>query len=163
MPVAILGARIDPKALDGPLPFRYSSFTTHFWEMRMATDVQPAQSRAGFTLRLDEVVIDCGEPCALATFWSEALGYELAECDEDVASIEDPSGTGPSMLFQRVPETKSAKNRVHLDLNVGSGDLETAVAQLISLGARRVEVGQASDPWWVVLADPEGNEFCVVA
>lgn len=123
---------------------------------------QPAHSGVGINLRLDEVVMDCGDPCALATFWSEALGYELTECDDDIASIEDPSGTGPSILFQRVPEAKSVKNRVHFDLNVGGGDLEIAVAQLVSLGARKVDDREGIDRWWVVLADPEGNEFCVV-
>jgi hypothetical protein len=62
-----------------------------------------------------------------------------------------------------VPEAKSTKNRVHFDLNVGTGDLEPAVAQLVTLGATRVHVGDSGDRWWVVLADPEGNEFCVVA
>jgi hypothetical protein len=116
----------------------------------------------GLNLRLDEVVIDCSDPCVLANFWSEALGYELTECEDDIASIEDPGGPGPSIFFQRVPEAKSVKNRVHFDLNVGGGDLELAVAQLVSLGARRVDDGGTIDRWWVVLADPEGNEFCVV-
>jgi hypothetical protein len=131
--------------------------------MRVATDIQAVRAGVGITLRLDEVVVDCCDPCALATFWSEALSYEVTECDDDIASIEDPSGTGPSMFFQRVPEAKSTKNRVHFDLNVGTGDLEPAVAQLVTLGATRVHVGDSGDRWWVVLADPEGNEFCVVA
>ena len=129
----------------------------------MATDIRSVRAGAGITLRLDEVVMDCGDPCVLATFWAEALGYEITECDDDIASIEDPDGTGPSMFFQRVPEAKSAKNRVHFDLNVGNGDLEPAVGQLVSLGARKLHAGGGDDRWWVVLADPEGNEFCVVA
>jgi hypothetical protein len=117
----------------------------------------------GINLRLDEVVMDCGDPCRLATFWSEALDYELTECDEDIAAIEDPTGSGPSVLFQRVPEKKSAKNRVHLDLSIGSGDLELVVDHLLSMGATRVDTEDPKTRWWVVLADPEGNEFCVVS
>jgi hypothetical protein len=117
----------------------------------------------GINLRLDEVVMDCDDPCLLARFWSEALDYELTECDEDIAAIEDPTGSGPSVLFQRVPEKKSAKNRVHLDLSIGSGDLELAVDQLLSMGAKRVDSEDFRTRWWVVLADPEGNEFCVVS
>jgi hypothetical protein len=125
-------------------------------------EVQPLSTAPAVTLRLDEVVMDCGDPCILATFWSEALGYEVTECDDDVASIEDPSGTGPSLFFQRVPEAKSTKNRVHFDLNIGDGDLEPAVAKLVSLGASKVRLKESDGRWWVVLADPEGNEFCVV-
>jgi hypothetical protein len=126
----------------------------------------PAKKAAGpgvrVTLSLDEVVIDCGDPCALAKFWSEALGYQIAECDVDIASIEDPTGSGPGMFFQRVPERKAIKNRIHFDLSIWGGDLELAVDQLLSLGARRVEVGDDDVHWWAVLADPEGNEFCVI-
>jgi hypothetical protein len=106
--------------------------------------------------------MDCGDPCLLARFWAEALAYEVIECDEDLASIEDPAGASPGVFFQRVPEAKSAKNRVHFDLSVGGHDLEAAIAHLVSLGARRVDSGGEDLRWWVVLADPEGNEFCVV-
>jgi hypothetical protein len=128
----------------------------------MLTDLGSTHEDIGVGLRVDEVVVDCGNPCLLADFWSRVLGYQVFECDDDIASIEDPSDAGPSICFQRVAEAKSTKNRVHLDLRVASGDLDGTVAQLISLGARRVEVGQDENNWWIVLADPEGNEFCLV-
>jgi hypothetical protein len=132
-------------------------------EKSMLTDLGSTRRDGGISLRVDEVVIDCGNPCLLATFWARVLGYEVFECDEDIASIEDPTDIGPGICFQRVAEAKSAKNRVHLDLRVASGDLDATVAHLISLGASKVEVGQGVHSWWVVLADPEGNEFCLVA
>jgi predicted enzyme related to lactoylglutathione lyase len=124
-------------------------------------DRRTERAPATVGLRLDEVVVDSADPCVLATFWSEALGYELVECDDDVASIEDPTGGSPSLYFQRVPEAKSAKNRVHFDLSVGGEDMEVAIARLVSLGATRIDRGDDDVRWWAVLADPEGNEFCV--
>src|SRR5918999_5052194 len=131
-------------------------FDSHDLDLR--ADGPPS---TGMGLRLDEVAVDCADPCALAAFWSAALGYELVECDDDIASIEDPSGAAPSMYFQRVPEAKSTKNRVHFDLSIAGEDMEVAIARLISLGARRIDDGDDNVRWWAVLADPEGNEFCV--
>ena len=118
--------------------------------------------RPGSAIRFYEIVIDCSDPLSLAPFWAEALGYEIDELEEDVASIEHPTDDGPAICFQRVPESKQGKNRVHFDLNVDDDELENAVARLISLGAKQVDVGQGLDRAWVVLADPEGNEFCIV-
>ena len=118
--------------------------------------------RPGSAIRFYEIVIDCSDPLSLAPFWAEALGYEIDELEEDVASIEHPTDEGPAICFQRVPESKQGKNRVHFDLNVDDDELENAVARLISLGAKQVDVGQGLDRAWVVLADPEGNEFCIV-
>ena len=121
-----------------------------------------ASVRPGSAIRFYEIVIDCSNPLRLAPFWAEALGYEIDELEEDVASIEHPTDEGPAICFQRVPESKQGKNRVHFDLNVDDDELDGAVERLISLGARQVDVGQGVDRSWVVLADPEGNEFCIV-
>jgi hypothetical protein len=76
-------------------------------------------------------------------------------------AVVDPAGAGPRLFFQRVPEQKTAKNRVHLDVNVGKDRLDAKVAELVALGAtehgRREELGSS----WVVMRDPEGNEFCL--
>ena len=113
-------------------------------------------------IRFNEIVIDCSDPLTLAPFWAEALGYDIGELEEDVASIEHPTDEGPAICFQRVPESKQGKNRMHLDLNVDEDELESAVESLIALGASQIDVGQGVDRSWVVLADPEGNEFCIV-
>jgi hypothetical protein len=118
--------------------------------------------RPGSAIRFYELVIDCSDPLSLAPFWAEALGYEIGELEEDVASIEHPDDDGPAICFQRVPESKQGKNRVHFDLNVEDDELESAVERLKALGAKQVDVGQGLDRSWVVLADPEGNEFCIV-
>lgn len=111
------------------------------------------------TLKIDAVAIDCRDPRALATFWEGALGWRRTEDDPDEVAIEPTDGSVPPLLFLRVPEGKAVKNRLHLDLRPDDRDAE--VARLESLGARRVDVGQG-DVTWVVLADPEGNEFCVL-
>lgn len=114
------------------------------------------------SFRIEEIVIDCSDPGLLARFWSEALGYELCEVYPDEASIEDPQGTGPGIFFQKVPEAKMGKNRVHIDLTVPEGEFEASVEHLERVGATRVDVGQGPDRAWATMADPEGNEFCVV-
>lgn len=139
-----------------------------------------------------QVVFDCADPNKQAAFWAEALHYQLPkppgefktwedwarahgipeERWNDAASIEDPDGRQPRLYFQRVPEGKVAKNRMHLDLNVGGGrDVPAAermarvtaeVKRLKALGAsdRRGAIEQ-DDEFWVRMNDPEGNEFCV--
>jgi hypothetical protein len=125
-------------------------------------ELSPNRKQPGSAIRFYEIVIDCSDPLTLAPFWAEALGYEIDELEEDLASIDHPTDEGPAICFQRVPESKQGKNRVHLDLNVDENEFEGAVARLIALGARQVDVGQGADRSWVVLADPEGNEFCIV-
>ena len=128
----------------------------------MSTPETLGRATQGLTLKVEELVIDCCEPLPLAGFWAEVLGYEVYEEESDLASIEDPTGVGPAICFQRVPESKQVKNRVHLDLNVGEADLDPVVARLIELGATKVDESDHPDRSWVVMADPEGNEFCVV-
>jgi hypothetical protein len=139
-----------------------------------------------------QITFDCADPDRLATFWAAALGYEkqqppkgydswqafLAErgFPEDqwnsASAINDPEGSGPRIYFQRVPEPKTAKNRVHLDVNAGGGHgnppderrkrVNAAAERLIELGATAVSRADGHfGEYWVVMLDPEGNEFCV--
>ena len=118
-----------------------------------------------------QVTFDCAEPVAVARFWAETLGYE-AEYDDEragAAAATDPTGAGPRLYFQRVPEGKVVKNRVHLDVRVGTGlagaqrlaALEAECARLVPLGARRVRLLYDGTDSCIVMQDVEGNEFCV--
>ena len=110
------------------------------------------------SLRCQNITIDCSDPGLVARFWSEALQLPL-HGPEDGEWWLEPGGDSPDILFLAVPETKSVKNRVHLDLR--PDDQEAEVDRLTKLGATRVDIGQG-DVTWVVMADPEGNEFCVL-
>jgi hypothetical protein len=134
-----------------------------------------------------QVAFDCEDPHRQAAFWAAALHYEV-EHDEDAirqlladgiateadvmdldgtlvwrdgAACHDPTGHGPRLYFQRVPEAKVAKNRVHLDLHGPPGHREDEVARLEALGARALYEGSQGPHRWTTMADPEGNEFCV--
>ena len=116
-------------------------------------------------LRVQSVSFDCADAVALARFWSEALGWRITYEEDDEFVIEPPVGSRedgvvPDILFLPVPEGKVVKNRVHLDLR--PDDQAREVARLEALGAERVDVGQDESVTWVVMADPEGNEFCVL-
>lgn len=109
------------------------------------------------------ITFDAGDAANLAAFWSEALHREVNEgASEDFASIapRDGSETGPLLMFSKVPEGKSAKNRIHFDLK--STEVATETARLIALGATELRTLDANDGKWVSLADPEGNEFDLV-
>ena len=127
----------------------------------MAT-VPLQENQLGLSVRFDEIVVDCNDPATLARFWARALSYEIVDDEPDLASIEDPVADGPTMTFQRVAETKNGKNRVHFDLTVTDDTFERAKATLLGLGAHEVDVGQGEGCSWAVMADPEGNEFCLV-
>ena len=108
------------------------------------------------------VVVDSADPVRLGRWWAEALGYSVVF--EGPGEMAIAGGTAekpvwPGLVFVQVPDRKSVKNRLHIDLNPDDQDAE--VARLEGLGAIRVDVGQ-KDVRWVVLADPEGNEFCVL-
>ncbi len=108
-----------------------------------------------------ELVLDCADPEALAAFWAPALGYvNLGAAGAYVALFPDGS-PGPKMLLQRVDEPKSVKNRMHFDIEVP--DIETEAARLVDLGATRVSEGPCREHGssWILMSDPEGNEFCV--
>ena len=105
------------------------------------------------------IVVDSADHRALSRFWAEVLGYHVVfEADDEVAIAKD-EGTWPGLVFGPVPEGKSGKNRLHIDLN--PDDQGAEVARLEALGASRLDIGQGDVPW-VVMADPEGNEFCVL-
>jgi hypothetical protein len=109
------------------------------------------------SLRWEAVVVEAVDPSALARWWAAALGRPLA-ADQSFGVEVRPSDGGPALVF--VPGgRKAGKNRLHLDFHTGDQDEE--VERLLALGARRVDVGQGVVPW-VVLCDPEGNEFCVL-
>jgi len=139
-----------------------------------------------------QFTFDCADPAVMATFWAKALGYQLQAPPEgfesweqaleamgvpperrnDASAAVDPEGVGPRLFFQRVPEGKQVKNRVHLDVRAAPGltgdarmaALETEAEQLITHGATRLERHEPSPPLsmgHIVMADPEGNEFCL--
>ena len=113
--------------------------------------------------RLIAVAVDCRDPERLAAFWCAALGAEIDRCWRDAHGVEYVqigTGDGPLLLFQPVPEDRTGKNRLHLDVRPATGTQEGEVARLVDLGAT-VLSDEAEHPW-VVLADPEGNEFCVL-
>jgi hypothetical protein len=134
------------------------------------------------------LVLDCADPLRVGAFWRQALGYVEADPPDGYASwaeaaaaspvdgigyvITDPDGTRPSMLFQVVPEAKTAKNRLHVDIRLSAGvprpsaeerrRIDAGVRPLVELGATVLRRNQDPDDWFVVLQDPEGNEFCLV-
>ncbi len=138
-----------------------------------------------------QVTFDCADPAALSRFWSALLGYVEQPPPEGYASWEDwlhamnipeadwnsagaavdPDGVGPRMFFQRVPEGKVAKNRVHLDVNVGGGrgtpldqrraSVDSEAERAVSLGARELYRQEERGEYHITLQDPEGNEFCL--
>jgi catechol 2,3-dioxygenase-like lactoylglutathione lyase family enzyme len=126
------------------------------------------------TSRLTETTVDCSDPRALAAFWCAVLGYAVLE--ESADTVEIGPGVVPdqerlvdvrrgpvaaTIVFDRVPEPKSSKNRLHFDVSPIDTDRDAEVDRLLALGATRADIGQGPQPW-VVLADPEGNEFCVL-
>ena len=125
------------------------------------------------TSKLTEIAIDCADPLALARFWCSVLGYVVQDEEEEgVVTIgsplapegrERPGPVPPTLTFARVPEGKVVKNRLHLDVNPTDRDQDAEVQRLLDLGARHADVGQTGEESWVTLADPEGNEFCVLA
>lgn len=128
-----------------------------------------------------QVTFDADHPESLARFWALALGYvkqpppagfdtweafavahQIPEEEWGrVAALVDPDGTGPRIFFHQVPEGKTVKNRVHLDVNVGEDRIEEQVAALIAAGAAEIDRKAELGSRWVVMRDPEGNEFCV--
>ena len=137
-----------------------------------------------------QVTFDAADPATLAAFWIEALGYQIPPPPEghdswddwardmgipeenwnDARAIEDPDGVGPRIFIQKVPEPKTAKNRVHLDVNVSTRGapleekkqaVRAAVDRLVALGATEIETFDSRGEHWIVMQDPEGNEFCI--
>jgi hypothetical protein len=122
-----------------------------------------------------EISVDCMDPAGLARFWCAALGYSVLDATDGLVEVGPERGSdaelleavrrmpvAPSMFFALVPEGKTVKNRLHLDLSPVDCTQAEEVARLEVLGARRADVGQTGAESWVVMADPEGNEFCVL-
>lgn len=144
-------------------------------------------SSKGDPLPSVQIVFDCRDPHALVRFWAAALDMEREDHHEQVAQMldqgyaaeeetvtvegrrawkeaaacRDPRGRLPRLLFQQVPEPKTVKNRVHLDVHVGPEGRDSKVEELVSSGAQRLWEGQQGPFSWITLSDPEGNEFCV--
>ncbi len=115
------------------------------------------------TSRLDSLCFDANDPLALARFWAAALRWEIGDETEDEIRLVPTDGTRFEILFVRVPEPKVGKNRLHFDLTSSSiEDQQQSVEKLVELGARHIDIGQRPEEGHVVLADPEGNEFCII-
>ncbi|WP_089158014.1 VOC family protein [Micromonospora sp. NBS 11-29] len=108
----------------------------------------------------ENLVVDARDPSRLARWWAEALGYQVITDRPDEVEIRRTPETLPGLVFVPVAEPKPGKNRLHIDLR--PADQEAEVERLVDMGARHVDIGQG-DVEWTVLADPEGNEFCVLA
>lgn len=115
-------------------------------------------------LRWQCICVDCNDPRTLGAWWAEYLGWRVTHESDDETVLEPPEGSAqdgvsPDILFLRVPEAKTVKNRLHLDLR--PDDQAAEVARAEALGATKVDLGQGESSW-VVMADPEGNEFCIL-
>ncbi|WP_433833275.1 VOC family protein [Actinoplanes sp. CA-015351] len=119
------------------------------------------------------IAIDALDPRRIAEFWMAVFGWTVVDEDDEVISIgpgdsagpagSGPAGFGPTIDVARVRERKQVKNRLHLDVRADGSSQQDEVARLLALGASLADVGQPDDVSWVVLADPEGNEFCVLS
>ncbi len=111
-------------------------------------------------LRFTEICIDAADIHGLGSWWSTVLGWPAEDTEDGDVMLKAPDGCGPDWLFVAVPEGKTVKNRIHFDFT--PDDQQTEIDRVVALGARRVDIGQGEESW-VVLADPEGNEFCILA
>ncbi|RBY82171.1 VOC family protein [Geodermatophilus sp. TF02-6] len=115
--------------------------------------------------RLSEIVVDSRDPEALAAWWAEVLGYRVLSREEDAVEIGPEAGFGgpaPTLVFDLVADPSPGKPRLHLDLNATDRDQDAELERLLALGATRADVGQTGEESWHVLADPEGNPFCLL-
>lgn len=113
--------------------------------------------------KLAVIAIDATRPRVVADFWCAVLNWHIVEEDTDIISIAPQDQSWPSIDVIAVPEGKTVKNRLHFDLRADGVSTAEELERLLALGARRVDVGQGPDVSWVVLADPEGNEFCLLS
>ncbi|MEP6664904.1 MAG: VOC family protein [Nocardioidaceae bacterium] len=117
------------------------------------------------TVKWQCICVNTTDPEALGAFWAQALRWRTTHSEPEEVVLEPPAGSpedgiSPDLLFLKVPEEKSGINRLHIDLRPDDRDAE--VERLLALGATHADVGQGPDVSWVVLADPDGNEFCVL-
>jgi predicted enzyme related to lactoylglutathione lyase len=115
----------------------------------------------GMASRFTELIVDAADPRGLADFWCAVLGWDVTEADDEGVEIAAADGSLPRIVFVPVPEPKTIKNRMHIDVNPSGCDQAEEVERVLALGARQIDIGQGEQPW-VVLADPEGNEFCIL-
>ena len=115
----------------------------------------------GMPVRLHHIVIDAHDLPGLARFWTQALGWKILSEREREIVIGTDENAPVGICFMPVTDPKTVKNRVHLDLTSSAADRLQEIDRLVALGARRVDIGQTGAESWTVLADPEGNEFCV--
>jgi hypothetical protein len=113
-------------------------------------------------VQISTLCLDAVDPHAVAGFWSAVLGWEVVEDSDEGISLAPPSRGFPTLDILPVPESKRVKNRLHLDLRADRSSFSAELERLDSLGAERVDIGQGPDVTWVVFADPEGNEFCLL-
>lgn len=111
------------------------------------------------SLEWEQVVVDTARPAELGRWWANALGWVVTIESDDEYEIRPAPDRMPGILFAPVPDSKNAKNRLHLDFR--PDDQGAEVERMLALGASKVDIGQGEQPW-VVLADPEGNEFCIL-
>jgi predicted enzyme related to lactoylglutathione lyase len=124
--------------------------------------VQCAAHTGVMPVRLHHIVIDAHDLPGLARFWTQALGWKVLSQRENEIVIGTDENAPVGICFMPVTDPKTVKNRVHLDLTSSAADRDREIDRLLRLGARRVDIGQTGAESWTVLADPEGNEFCVV-
>ena len=113
-------------------------------------------------VRLHHIVVDAHDLPGLARFWTQALGWKVLSEREREIVIGTDEHAPVGMCFMLVTDPKTVKNRVHLDLTSTAQDRDQEIERLLALGARRVDIGQTGEESWTVLADPEGNEFCLI-
>jgi predicted enzyme related to lactoylglutathione lyase len=117
---------------------------------------------ASMPATLHHIVIDAHDLPRLAGFWTRALGWRVLSEREREIVIGPHVSAALGICFMPSADPKVVKNRVHLDLTASAGERDAEIERILGLGARRVDIGQTGDESWTVLADPEGNEFCVV-
>ncbi len=128
----------------------------------MAKFGQHAAHTDGMPVALHHIVVDAHDLPRLARFWTQALHWRVLSEREREIIIGTDEHAPVGMCFMPVTDAKTVKNRVHLDLTTGADDRDDEIERLVALGARRVDIGQSGAQSWTVLADPEGNEFCVI-
>src|SRR5215469_16994206 len=124
--------------------------------------VHHAAHTGDMPVRLHHIVIDAHDLPGLARFWAQALGWKIPSEREDEIVIGTDENAPTGICFMPVTDPKIVKNRVHVDLTSSAADRDQEIERLLALGARRADIGQTGAESWTVLADPEGNEFCVV-
>ena len=116
--------------------------------------------------RISELVLDCRDPELLARFWCDVLDFVVLERDTDgsleIGARDGFGGAQPTIILSPTDEPRKAKSRLHIDLNATDRDQDAELQRLMELGARPADIGQTGEESWHVLADPEGNEFCLL-